>query len=202
MFQSIRTYRVLLKNTRKFSNLKFDFHKHVHQNPSPKIYDLDYFGFDNDKRFACTESFPVLKPEAVDYIQRLCEDEEFLKKTKYVTDFAPFTIRAPGLFNDFMWKLYNCDLFAKYFSDIVGEELVWHTDPYQACHVNVTEAVGTGKSAFDWHVDPQPITILFNVSHFEEGDDIKGGSTFIRNHKTGEALELQKIINTNFLKHS
>ena len=108
----------------QINKLKFDFHKHVIQNPNPKTYTLDYFGYENDERFACTDPFPVLSKEAVNNIQKIIDDEDFLKKTKYSVDFAPFVVRAPGLFNDFMWKLYNCDHFAKYFSDIVGEELV------------------------------------------------------------------------------
>ena len=75
------------------NQLRFNFQKHFVQNPKVKTHTMEALGHKGDKRFGYTDSFQLLDEEATTYIRNLTENEDFLKKTKYVTTFSPFVLR-------------------------------------------------------------------------------------------------------------
>ena len=73
--------------------LRFNFKKHFIQNPKVKAYNMEALGHKNDQRFGYSEPFQLLDAEATKYIRELVYNEEFVRKTKFVTSFSPFVLR-------------------------------------------------------------------------------------------------------------
>lgn len=186
--------RILSKIQKR--SLTFDFSKHIETRASPKTYDLDYLGYTNDHRFGCTEPFPFLTTETVDYIKKLTQNEQFLSKTKYSMPFAPCVLRNPAQNDDFLKAIIESPEIEHHLSKIVGEEVAWHWNPWDASNINISEKVETDEleaQVFDWHIDSQPLTLVINISEFPDeskGEEKpQGGSTLIR-RRNGEVLEL------------
>ena len=98
--------------------LKFNFKKHFIQNPPDlKVYSMEALGHPGDHRFGYTDSFKLLDDEACDYILALTKNEEYLKKTKYVTDFSPFVLRNCCAHDQFLHDWYYSEE-SKYFFPI------------------------------------------------------------------------------------
>ena len=75
------------------NQFRFNFEKHFIQNPKVKSYTMEALGHKGDKRFGYSEPFQLLDEEATTYIRKLTENQEFVKRTKYVTSFSPFVLR-------------------------------------------------------------------------------------------------------------
>ena len=116
--------------------------------------------------------------EAVEYIRGLTKNPEFVSKTKYITSFSPFVLRNCALHDTFLNDIYNSVEAEKYFSDIVGEDMRWLSNSWDASHMNVQESVGLDTKIFDWHMDSQPLTLIINVSDMPE--EVVGGSTILK----------------------
>ena len=90
------------------------------------------------------------------YIRGLTENPEFVAKTKFVTSFSPFVLRNCAMHDPFLNDIYNSKgtkvilmllpwgyyLIStieseEYFSKIVGEELRWLSNTWDASHMNV-----------------------------------------------------------------
>ena len=89
----------------------------------------------------------------------------------------------------FLHDIYKSVEAEKYFSDIVGEDLRWLSNSWDAAHMNVQEKVGLDTKIFDWHMDSQPLTLIINVSDMP--DHVEGGSTILRK-QDGSEIELKQ----------
>merc|ERR1712223_594995 len=137
-----------------------------------------------------SDSFQLLNTEAVEYIRNLTKNTNFVSKTKYVTSFSPFVLRNCALHDTFLNDIYNSVEAEKYFSDIVGEDMRWLSNTWDASHMNVQAKVGLDTKIFDWHMDSQPLTLIINVSDMPE--KVEGGSTILRRHDDGSEIELKQ----------
>lgn len=52
------------------------------------------------------------------------------------------------------------------------------------------ESEGLDTKIFDWHLDPQPLTLIINVSEMPE--KVEGGSTYLRKKDDGAIVELKQ----------
>ena len=84
--------------------------------------------------------------------------------------------------DSFLKEIYDSEKAEKYFSDIVGEDMRWLQNTWDASHMNVQEKVGLDTKIFDWHMDSQPLTLIINVSDMP--DEVIGGSTILRKSNT------------------
>ena len=192
------------------NQMRFNFEKHFIQNPKVKSYTMEALGHKGDKRFGYSEPFQLLDEEATTYIRKLTENKEFVKRTKYVTSFSPFVLRyifgkvienlhisnTPLQFRNcamhdkFLHDIYTSPEAEDYFSKIVGEEMAWLTNSWDASHMNVQEKSGLDTKIFDWHMDSQPLTLIINVSDMPK--EVIGGSTILRKHDDGAEIELKQ----------
>ena len=90
----------------------------------------------------------------------------------------------------FLHDIYTSPEAEAYFSKIVGEEMAWLTNSWDASHMNVQEKSGLDTKIFDWHMDSQPLTLIINVSDMPE--KVIGGSTILRKHDDGTEIELKQ----------
>jgi len=171
------------------SQLRFNVEKHFIQNPEVVSYPMEALGYKGDKRFGYSDSFQLLDTEAVDYVRNLTKNSEFVSKTKFVTSFSPFVLRNCAMHDAFLNDIYTSEAAEKYFSDIVGEDMRWLQNTWDASHMNVQEKVGLDTKIFDWHMDSQPLTLIINVSNMPE--EVIGGSTILRK-KDGTEIELKQ----------
>ena len=177
-------------SVRLCQQLKFNFKKHFIQNPNIKTHTMETLGFEGDKRFGYCESFQLLDQEACNYIRKLTENQDFVKKTKRSTDFSPFVMRNLVAHDQFLWDIFKSKDAENYFSEIVGEEVQWIQNTWHAAHMNVQEEEGLDVKVFDWHVDGQPMTLIVNISDMPE--KVLGGSTEIRQND-GTIVELKQL---------
>ena len=105
----------------------------------------------------------------------------------------------------FLHDIYTSNEAEEYFSKIVGEEMRWLSNSWDASHMNVQEKTGLDTKIFDWHMDSQPLTLIINVSDMPPPEEIIGGSTILRKHDDGSEIELKQpapgksiIVNNNF----
>ena len=173
-----------------FNQLRFNFEKHFIPNKNVKAYNMESLGHKGDKRFGYTEPFQLLDEEATTYIRKLTENQEFLRKTKFVTSFSPFVLRNCAVHDPFLNDIYTSDEAENYFSEIVGEEMRWLSNTWDASHMNVQEKTGLDTKIFDWHMDSQPLTLIINVSDMPE--NVVGGSTILRRYDDGSEIELKQ----------
>lgn len=117
--------------------LRFDIAKHFIPNTNVKAYPMDALGHKGDQRFGYSDSFPLLTEEAFTYIRKLTENEDFVKKTRYTTNFSPFVLRDVANYDTFLHDMYHSEEAENYFSEIVGEPLMWESNSWHACHINV-----------------------------------------------------------------
>ena len=188
--------------------LSYNFSKHIINLPKkPKIHTLSHLGYKNDPRFGVSEPFPLFTQESVSYLQNLLEDEKFLEKTKQVMPFAPFCCRDPGRNDSFLREMMEDEELLEYLSGIVGEEVEWHWNPWNASNINVQEDFDRFEKkedlhvdekqdendiqVFDWHLDSQPYTLVVNFSNFPTTYQPKGGSTLIRKMDNTGVLEMK-----------
>jgi len=179
-----------MRLTRCLNQLRFNISKHFMPNPQVQAHSMEALGHEGDKRFGYSDSFKLLDDEATEYIRNLTKNEKFLQKTKYVTSFSPFVLRNCALHDQFLNDIYKSEEAEKYFSDIVGEDLRWLSNTWDASHMNVQEKVGLDTKIFDWHMDSQPLTLIINVSSMP--DSVEGGSTILRRHDDGSEIELKQ----------
>jgi len=179
-----------MRLTRCVQQLRFNIAKHFTANPDVQAYTMEDLGHKGDKRFGYSTTFKLLDDEAVAYIRGLTENQEFVSKTKYVTSFSPFVLRNCAMHDPFLNDIYNSKEAEKYFSDIVGEDLRWLSNTWDASHMNVQAKVGLDTKIFDWHMDSQPLTLIINVSDMPE--KVEGGSTILRRHDDGSEIELKQ----------
>lgn len=170
--------------------LRFDISKHFLRNDKVKAFTMEQLGHPGDKRFGYTEPFPLLNSEATQYIRNLTLNEEFVSKTRYTTSFSPFVLRNCAMHDAFLNEIYNSKEAEQYFSEIVGEDLRWLSNSWDASHMNVQEKSGLDTKIFDWHMDSQPLTLIINVSDMPE--KVVGGSTVLRRHDNGREIELKQ----------
>ena len=90
----------------------------------------------------------------------------------------------------FLHDIYTSPEAEDYFSKIVGEEMAWLTNSWDASHMNVQEKSGLDTKIFDWHMDSQPLTLIINVSDMPK--EVIGGSTILRKHDDGAEIELKQ----------
>ena len=93
--------------TRLLNSLKFNFHKHFIQNPNVKVHSMEALGHKGDQRFGYSETFRLLDDEAVNYIRNLAKNEDFVRKTKFVTSFSPFVLRNCAMHDTFLHDIYT-----------------------------------------------------------------------------------------------
>ena len=172
-----------------FNQLRFDIKKHFMPKSNVKAYTMEKLGYKGDTRFGYTEPFRLLDKEATQYIRGLTTNKEFLQKTRFKTTFSPFVLRNCAMHDQFLNDIYNSSESEKYFSEIVGEDLRWLSNTWDAAHMNVQEKVGLDTKIFDWHMDSQPLTLIINVSDMPE--KVEGGSTVLRK-QDGEEIELKQ----------
>merc|ERR1712223_553429 len=172
------------------SQLRFNFEKHFIQNPKVKSYSMEALGYEGDKRFGYSDSFQLLNTEATTYIRNLTKNDTFVQKTKWVTSFSPFVLRNCAVHDTFLNDIYTSAEAEKYFSDIVGEDMKWLSNTWDASHMNVQESTSLDTKIFDWHMDSQPLTLIINVSDMPE--EVIGGSTILRKHDDGSEIELKQ----------
>merc|ERR1712223_2228046 len=172
------------------SQLRFNFEKHFIQNPKVKSYSMEALGYEGDKRFGYSDSFQLLNTEAVEYIRNLTKNTDFVSKTKFVTSFSPFVLRNCAMHDPFLNDIYTSAEAENYFSEIVGEEMRWLSNTWDASHMNVQEKAGLDTKIFDWHMDSQPLTLIINVSDMPE--NVVGGSTILRRYDDGSEIELKQ----------
>ena len=98
---------------------------------------MESLGHKGDKRFGYSDSFKLLDDEATAYIRKLTENERFVAKTKFVTSFSPFVLRNCAVHDAFLRDIYTSPEAEKYFSDIVGEDVRWLSNTWDASHMNV-----------------------------------------------------------------
>ena len=180
----------IMRLNKILNQLRFNFGKHFIQNPNVKAHTMEALGHKGDKRFGYTDPFQLLDEEATHYIRKLPENEEFVKRTKYVTSFSPFVLRNCAMHDTFLNDIYTSTQAENYFSNIVGEEMRWLSNTWDACHMNVQEKTGLDTKIFDWHMDSQPLTLIINVSEMPE--EVLGGSTILRRHDDGSEIELKQ----------
>lgn len=179
-----------MRLTKFLNQLRFNVGKHFIQNPNVKAYTMETLGHKGDKRFGYTEPFQLLDEEATNYIRKLPENEEFVKRTKFVTSFSPFVLRNCAMHDTFLNDMYTSVEAENYFSNIVGEDMRWLSNTWDASHMNVQEKTGLDTKIFDWHMDSQPLTLIINVSDMPE--EVLGGSTILRRHDDGTEIELKQ----------
>ena len=92
----------------------------------------------------------------------------------------------------FLNDIYTSNDAEEYFSKIVGEEMRWLSNSWDASHMNVQEKTGLDTKIFDWHMDSQPLTLIINVSDMPPPEEIIGGSTILRKHDDGTEIELKQ----------
>ena len=92
----------------------------------------------------------------------------------------------------FLHDIYTSNEAEEYFSKIVGEEMRWLSNSWDASHMNVQEKTGLDTKIFDWHMDSQPLTLIINVSDMPPPEEIIGGSTILRKHDDGSEIELKQ----------
>ena len=92
----------------------------------------------------------------------------------------------------FLHDIYTSNDAEEYFSKIVGEEMRWLSNSWDASHMNVQEKTGLDTKIFDWHMDSQPLTLIINVSDMPPPEEIIGGSTILRKHDDGSEIELKQ----------
>uniref|UniRef100_A0A7M5XD29 Uncharacterized protein n=1 Tax=Clytia hemisphaerica TaxID=252671 RepID=A0A7M5XD29_9CNID len=172
------------------SQMRFNFQKHFIQNPGVKTYTMESLGHKGDIRFGYSEPFQLLNNEATTYIRKLTMNDEFVRKTKFVTSFSPFVLRNCAMHDKFLNDIYTSKESEQYFSDIVGEDMKWLSNSWDASHMNVQEKVGLDTKIFDWHMDSQPLTLIINVSDMP--DEVIGGSTILKRHDDGTEIELRQ----------
>ena len=102
-----------------------------------KAHSMESLGHKGDKRFGYSDSFKLLDAEATEYIRKLTENEQFVSKTKFVTSFSPFVLRNCAMHDSFLRDIYTSPEAEKYFTDIVGEEVRWLSNTWDASHMNV-----------------------------------------------------------------
>ena len=90
----------------------------------------------------------------------------------------------------FLHDIYTSPEAEHYFSKLVGEEVAWLTNSWNASHMNVQAKSGLDTKIFDWHCDSQPLTVIINVSEMPE--EVIGGSTILRRHDDGSEIELKQ----------
>ena len=111
------------------------------------------------------------------------------KKTKWVTSFSPFVLRNCAIHDVFLNDIYTSTEAEEYFSKIVGEDMRWLSNTWDASHMNVQESTSLDTKIFDWHMDSQPLTLIINVSGMPK--EVIGGSTILRKHDDGTEIELK-----------
>ena len=179
-----------MRLTRVLNQLRFNIDKHFIKNPKVKSYTMESLGHKGDKRFGYSDSFQFLDEEATTYIRKLTENHEFVRKTKFVTSFSPFVLRNCAMHDNFLNDIYTSPEAENYFSEIVGEEMRWLSNTWDASHMNVQEKVGLDTKIFDWHMDSQPLTLIINVSDMPK--DVIGGSTILQRHDDKSEIELKQ----------
>jgi len=179
-----------MRLTRCVHQLRFNIAKHFMANPDVQAHTMESLGHKGDKRFGYSDSFKLLDDEAVTYIRNLTFNPTFVEKTKFVTSFSPFVLRNCAVHDTFLNDIYNSKEAEEYFSKIVGEELRWLSNTWDASHMNVQAEVGVDAKIFDWHMDSQPLTLIINVSDMP--DKVEGGSTILRRHDDGSEIELKQ----------
>ena len=90
----------------------------------------------------------------------------------------------------FLHDIYTSSEAENYFSKLVGEEVAWLTNSWNASHMNVQAESGLDTKIFDWHCDSQPLTVIINVSDMPK--EVIGGSTILRRHDDGSEIELKQ----------
>ena len=130
-----------MRLTRVLNQLRFNIDKHFIKNPKVKSYTMESLGHKGDKRFGYSDSFQFLDEEATTYIRKLTENHEFVRKTKFVTSFSPFVLRNCAMHDNFLNDIYTSPEAENYFSEIVGEEMRWLSNTWDASHMNVQEKV-------------------------------------------------------------
>jgi len=173
----------------RFNQLRFNIQKHFMPKSDVKAFTMEALGHKGDSRFGYTEPFRLLDEEATQYIRGLTSNEDYLSKTLYTTSFSPFVLRNCAMNDPFLHDIYKSVEAEKYFSDIVGEDLRWLSNSWDAAHMNVQEKVGLDTKIFDWHMDSQPLTLIINVSDMP--DHVEGGSTILRK-QDGSEIELKQ----------
>merc|ERR1712038_46489 len=153
-------------------------------------YTMESLGHKGDKRFGYSEPFQLLDEEATTYIRNLTKNDTFVQKTKWVTSFSPFVLRNCAVHDTFLNDIYTSVEAEKYFSDIVGEDMKWLSNTWDASHMNVQESSSLDTKIFDWHMDSQPLTLIINVSDMPK--EVIGGSTILRKHDDGTEIELKQ----------
>ena len=179
-----------MKLTRVLKQLRFNFEKHFIQNQNIKSYTMESLGHKGDKRFGYSEPFQLLDEEATTYIRNLTKNDTFVQKTKWVTSFSPFVLRNCAVHDVFLNDIYTSNEAEEYFSKIVGEDMRWLSNTWDASHMNVQESTSLDTKIFDWHMDSQPLTLIINVSDMPK--EVIGGSTILRKHDDGTEIELKQ----------
>ena len=179
-----------MRLTRFLNQLRFNIDKHFIPNTNVKAYTMESLGHKGDQRFGYTEPFQLLDEEATTYVRKLTENEEFIQKTKFITSFSPFVLRNCAIHDTFLNDIYTSAKAENYFSEIVGEDMRWLANTWDASHMNVQEKTGLDTKIFDWHMDSQPLTLIINVSDMPK--DVVGGSTILRRHDDGSEIELKQ----------
>ena len=151
-----------MKLTRVLKQLRFNFEKHFIQNQTIKHL----------------------------YIRNLTKNDTFVQKTKWVTSFSPFVLRNCAIHDVFLNDIYTSNEAEEYFSKIVGEDMRWLSNTWDASHMNVQESTSLDTKIFDWHMDSQPLTLIINVSDMPK--EVIGGSTILRKHDDGTEIELKQ----------
>ena len=151
---------------------------------------MESLGHKGDKRFGYSEPFQLLDKEATTYIRNLTKNDTFVQKTKWVTSFSPFVLRNCAVHDVFLNDIYTSNDAEEYFSKIVGEDMRWLSNTWDASHMNVQESTSLDTKIFDWHMDSQPLTLIINVSDMPK--EVIGGSTILRKHDDGTEIELKQ----------
>ena len=147
---------------------------------------MESLGHKGDKRFGYSEPFQLLDEEATTYIRNLTKNDTFVQKTKWVTSFSPFVLRNCAVHDVFLNDIYTSNEAEEYFSKIVGEDMRWLSNTWDASHMNVQESTSLDTKIFDWHMDSQPLTLIINVSDMPK--EVIGGSTILRKHDDGTEI--------------
>ena len=98
---------------------------------------MEALGHKGDKRFGYTDPFPLLTQEATCYIRNLTKNQDFVKKTRFTTSFSPFVLRNCAMHDDFLHDIYKSTEAENHFSEIVGQDLRWLSNTWDASHMNV-----------------------------------------------------------------
>lgn len=171
-------------------NLKYNFKKHINHSAVPKILTMKHLGFDDDNRFALTEPFKMFTDEAVDHIRDLTNDEDFNRKCQRKAPFASYVLRGCMEQSSFLKDMYECKDIQRFFSDIMGEEVMWHPITWEASHFNIQDNNSPNEPIFDWHIDSQPFTLLADFSHYPKNKAPEGGCTLLKKNNSEEIMKI------------